>query len=652
MTRRRAKAGGLWGLLLRAVGPVPRPGPVDPPEIGADAGIVAHLVLAMALGLLMIALAHHGGRQGASWAIWLYWGGVVAIFLPAATRLAWPAVSRSERVAVLLLLAFSTFALRLLYAPTAFAEHDEFLHWVTAEDILRSRRLFLDNPLLPVSPLYPGIEIVTTALANVAGLSIFAAAAIVVCVLRVTFVAALFCFYDRVFRSPRLASLGCLIYMGNSAFPSFDTQFSYESLAIVFLVLALLAETAILGQRGRDRWAMLVLTLAFLAAMAVTHHMSSYVAASLMVGLAILEFLRLGPRSEWWPVAIAAAGAVALPMIWSWLMGNPSAGYLMPLLESGLRELAAVVERSSGERELFVAKDGSRTPLILRLTAVAGVALLALALVTGFLRSLAMSVRETRRGRWRDMVAVATCNWRHSWAVLLALVALGFPLAIALRLTSSGWEIGNRMGPFVFLGAAFVAANAVVFFWQGRRPSRGVTVMVGLALCCIFLGGYIAGSGVNAVRSPYKVSADAASVEPMGREVAGWTRIWLGEGNRFAADRVNRLLLASYGAQEVQTTLHGGSDLSGLFFSPRLEAAEMAAITRGKIDYLLVDLRLSLGLPLFGFYFDQGEAGGRDYPEPPDPEAMLKFNAIPRVSRIFDNGWIAIFDVRSLRGRE
>lgn len=650
--QRHARSAGPLGLLLRAVGPMPRPGPVDPPAAAADADVVIRLVVAMAVGLLLIALGHHGGRQGAAWAVWLYWGGVVAVFLPTATRLAWPAVARSERIALLLLLAFSSYALRFLYAPTAFAEHDEFLHWVTAEDILRSGRLFLDNPLLPVSPLYPGIEIVTTALANVADLPVFAAAAMVVCACRITFVAALYCFYERLSRSPRLASVACLVYMGNSAFPSFDAQFSYESLAIVFLVLALMAETLALHQCGRERWRVSALTLAFLAGMAVTHHMSSYVAALMLVGLAILELLRPGPRAARWPVAAIAVAALALPMGWSWLMGNPSADYLGPLLESGLRELAAVLERSSGERELFVAKDGSRTPPILRLTAMAAVALVALGLATGFLRSLAMSLRDARRGRWRDITALATGRWRHSWPVLLALVAVAYPLSIALRLTSAGWEIGNRMGPFVFLGAAFVVATALVFFCQGPRPSRGITAAVGLALTCIFLGGYVAGSGINAVRSPYRVSADAASVEPMGQEVAAWTRIWLGEGNRFAADRVNRLLLASYGAQEIETTLHGGSDLSGVFFSPRLEAAEVAAITRGGIDYLLVDLRLSLGLPLFGFYFDQGEAAGLDYPEPPDPKALLKFNDIPRVSRTFDNGWIAIFDVRSLRGRQ
>lgn len=652
MTRQRARRGGLVGLLLRSIGPVPRPGRVDPPATTPESGLVAPLVLSMSVGLLMIALGHHGGRQGAGWAAWLYWGGVLTVFLPTATRLSWPAVSRPERVALLLLLSFATFGLRLLYAPTAFADHDEFLHWVTAEDILRSHRLFLDNALLPVSPLYPGIEIVTTALANVAGLSVFAAAAIVVGMLRVTFVATLFCFYERVSRSPRLASLACLVYMGNSAFPSFDTQFSYESLAIVFLVLALLAETVALDRDGRDRWRRLALTLPFLASLAVTHHMSSYVAAVLLVGLAMLELLRAGPRADRWPFAIAAASAVALPMAWSWLMGNPSADYLGPVLDAGLRELAAVVERSSEERELFVAKDGSRTPLLLRLTAMAAVALVALGLATGFLRSLAMSVRDARRGRWRDIFALAAGRWRHSWVVLLTLLALAFPLSIALRLTSAGWEIGNRMGPFVFLGVALVAATAVVFFWQGSPPRRATSALVGLALSCVFLGGLVAGSGVNAVRSPYKVSADAASVEPMGREVAAWTRDWLGEGNRFAADRVNRLLLATYGAQDIETTLHGGSDFSGVFFSPRLDDAERAAITRGRIDYLLVDLRLTQGLPLFGFYFDQGEAAGEDYPEPPDPAALLKFNDIPRISRIFDNGWITILDVRSLRGRQ
>ncbi|MGO8477736.1 hypothetical protein ACC739_38260, partial [Rhizobium ruizarguesonis] len=57
----------------------------------------------------------------------------------------------------------------------AFIDHDEFLHWATVKDILEAGRLFLPNPLLPVSPLYHGLELITSALVNLSGLSVLAA---------------------------------------------------------------------------------------------------------------------------------------------------------------------------------------------------------------------------------------------------------------------------------------------------------------------------------------------------------------------------------------------------------------------------------------------------------------------------------------------
>ncbi len=57
--------------------------------------------------------------------------------------------------------------------PLYFASFDEFLHWRTADDILRTGHLFSENSMLPVGPYYPGLEIVTNALSTTSGLSTF-----------------------------------------------------------------------------------------------------------------------------------------------------------------------------------------------------------------------------------------------------------------------------------------------------------------------------------------------------------------------------------------------------------------------------------------------------------------------------------------------
>ena len=50
---------------------------------------------------------------------------------------------------------------------------------------------------------------------------------------------------------------------------------------------------------------------------------------------------------------------------------------------------------------------------------------------------------------------------------------------------------------------------------------------------------------------------------------------------------------------------------------------------------------------VLGFYFEEWEAGKGTALS---PDALLKFNDIDGVARIYDNGWIVIYDVRGLHG--
>src|SRR6202043_1947605 len=106
----------------------------------------------------------------------LFWGTTSFWLLLTICRLAEPSVSRWERLGLLILASLGLYSLKLLGSPLGFSAFDEFLHWRTAEDIMSYGRLFTSNELLPVSPLYPGLEIVTTAIANMTGLSIFVCA--------------------------------------------------------------------------------------------------------------------------------------------------------------------------------------------------------------------------------------------------------------------------------------------------------------------------------------------------------------------------------------------------------------------------------------------------------------------------------------------
>jgi hypothetical protein len=282
----------------------------------------------------------------------------------------------------------------------------------------------------------------------------------------------------------------------------------------------------------------------------------------------------------------------------------------------------------------------------MRLTTLLAILLLALGLATGFFRSLAMAAPSSAREGWRPIHDILKCRWHDSRIVLLTLLAFGFPVSVAFRLTIAGWEIGNRMATFVFIAVGLVVAVSIIHFWQGGAPRGWRRTAPAFALAVIVLGG-VTSSSLDPIHGRYRVAADQNSIESMGIETALWTKEWLAAGNRFIADRINRLLLAGYGRQDVRVKIVEGVDSARVFEAEKLGPDELYALARSDIDFLLVDLRLSTAPPVLGFYFERWEAQAG---KPFSGAELLKFNDVRGITRIYDNGWIIIYDVRGLHG--
>jgi hypothetical protein len=133
----------------------------------------------------------------------------------------------------------------------------------------------------------------------------------------------------------------------------------------------------------------------------------------------------------------------------------------------------------------------------------------------------------------------------------------------------------------------------------------------------------------------------------MGVATAQWTQDWLGEGQRFASDRVNRLLLATYGAQRIVTWETDGREPGKVLFDKMLSGDDIGIIQAAKPNFLLADLRLQRSRPLLGFYFDSGEDRSLHKSAPLDVD-LQKFDNVPSVGRIYDNGYEVVYDIRNL----
>jgi hypothetical protein len=321
-------------------------------------------------------------------------------------------------------------------------------------------------------------------------------------------------------------------------------------------------------------------------------------------------------------------------------MNIPVGTYLGPELSGGLSDLYRVVTTMTLAHKPFAAPAGAEVPpLWLKLTAFSGVAVICVGLATGFFRALAQAGTRCSWGGY-----FPSLTFTNSRLVLLTLLTLGYPISMALRATESGWELGNRVAPFLYLGIGPVMALAIADFWQKPATSRWVNASTGIALTIVLIGGAFVGWGIGGLSPHYRVVADASSVEPMGIEASKWTRQWLGEDHNFAADRINQVLLATYGRQQVVTAEEVGVDVSTVLFSEKLGPEELNAIKVGELEYLLVDLRLTKALPVVGVYFSKAEAP-LIHSVPPAPDALLKFNSMNDIGRLFDNGFIIIYDV-------
>ena len=598
------------------------------------------LSLTSVIGVFLVALAADAGRFASQWADLLFWLGLIVLFLPIALRLLSPKPARRERIALLVVWGSALYLLRDLEYPLSFAYYDEFLHWRGAQDLAASGHLFRVNPLLPVGPFYPGLEILTNALSSLTGLSIFVSGMIVDGVAGLVLVLALYLFYEYLSNSARVAGIATLLYAANPNFFG-NTGFAYESLAIplaAFVLFAIVRRSY--TPRGRQTGLTLAIWLG-LGAVVVTHHITSYLlVAFLFLWTAVFLLPRMVAffqRRHDQKVQVGPGGAALLGLVlcivWLKYGGDTAVGYLSPYLDNTVRQFMQVLTSESAPRQLFDDGSGFVEPLWERVTAFASVGLILLGLPFGLLQI------------WRHYRTSAV-----ALALALAIGALAYPVSQVIRLTTPGTVTGARAQAYLFVSVAFVLAVGVTHFWLSGVPKWRHPAAVMGAIAIIFIGGWIIGTGPLWYRlpGPYVQSADHRSIDSESVAAAEWAGSYLGPGHRVIGDSINTLLMATYGDERVVTTVNDKIIVSSVFLSPRFDAGVQTTLRRGGVQYIVVDRRLSTALPRVGFYYDEEEPNLLHYSKPIDPAALAKFDGVQNVSRIYDSGDIVIYDVEAI----
>ncbi len=622
--------------------------------IWQEVGWLPLLTLLCAGALLVTAYAFTNARAGGSGVTTLFLPVLSVMFAPVAVRLLLPTTARTERIGLLCTLGMSCYLVKVLANPAYFTYYDEFLHWRTADDIARTGHLLTPNALLPVSPYYSGLEIVTNAMHTLSGLDTFWVGLIVVGTARLLMVLALFALNEQLLRSPRAASLATLLYMVNPHFLLFDAQYGYESLALPLATLMLfalsphqtvtvrltrlepLAPVVKFSKAGRDdlyfdlRWITLTAWLV-LVAVVFTHHVTDFFFDALLVcWTAIYAFKRVSAlrRSTLLFTTLLGLGA----SIFNAMQGtNPVVGYLGTFMDAALGELGHIISGTGSARQLFVNYSGPATPVWERLLTISSICLIMLGLPFGLL-----------------------CLWKryraNALAYTLGIFSLLYPLSQAFRLTNTGSEVSDRAAAFLFIPIASVLAIVIVQFWPVARLRVRHIASLAALMSLLFIGGVVLGAGPASASLPgsYEAIADTRSVEPEGISAALWTQAYLQRDNRVASDRIDQVLLGTYGAQNVITSTEYNVDLSPVFLSTSINDEDKALLQQTQVQYLLADVRLTHSLPLMGYYYEIGEDKAFHRKAPLDGQAFSKFDQSSQVNRVYDGGNIVIYDVGGL----
>ena len=585
------------------------------------------LTLITTLGVFSVAHAFIRARLGGSEAAFFFWLGLLMIFVPATIRLLSAAPSRCERICLLCIVGTCFYLVNVMYSPLYFSGYDEFLHWRTTDDITSSGHLFQQNILLPVSPFYPGLEIVTNALESLSGLSTFVAGTIVVGVARLVMILSLFLLYERVTKSARVAGLALIIYMTNPHFLFFDAQFAYESLALPLVALTLFIMTDHELFHGDYRWITCAVWL-LLAALTVTHHATDFILDGFLLLWATLYTIQQPAALRRSKLVQTALFGIFISLVWIHLPGNPVVDYFSSDIASRLTDLLSILKSISSPRHLFTSYSATSNPFWERVLTLFSAALISAGLLWGLIYL------------WR--------RYQHRALVyMFGIISLLYPLSLALHLTNFGVEISDRLSAFLFIPLSCVVALFINQFWSTRQFRWKPISLVSATLSVIFIGSIILGNGptTTILPGPYRAATDTRSIEPEGIQDAIWARSYLGPNNRMATDITNQLLMSTFGEQRLITTQEDHVEMNDIFFSPDLGEYEKYILQRGQIRYLVVDLRLSQKLPDMGYYYEEGEPDSFRHSRPIDRAVLTKFNTAYQINRVFDSGDIIIYAV-------
>jgi len=528
-------------------------------------------------------------------------------------------------------------------SPLVLAGYDEHQHEQSLMNLLQGSGLFSANPVLRVSPYYPGLEIFTGAGIRLTGLSIILAVSLVPLLCRLLLVLIIYRAALLVSPSRRGASLVVAFYAVSSEFYSFNAGFAYQTLALtlglggIFLLRRAQLADYIAARR------LFFAALLVLIATVVTHHATSWMVLAFLIAWAAAS--RKGERKLIARAAVIMGVAVA---IWTAPLAPLLASYMLPIFSGVVQTAQAFLAGTSGHH-IFGASAG--TPPVADWERVVLI-LYTLACTLAALACAWVMLSQAFRNRDRMLGLLGALN-------------LLFPITAASHFNPSVGELGNRASTFLFLPLALSCSLIIqrhprvtrrpphkhkpsrlaALIPSIGRPATLIALIGGTAV--VYLGGILLGSNPdwNRLPGPYLVSADFRTQDPETLAAVDWAAAHLPVGSTVTADRVPAVLLGSQARLWPVTQPQRGLEPAQLYFSAAWGPQQTSIVKDLHIDYLYVDTRLADSLPYLGYYITQGET---KKPTRITVADVAKFAHVPGLKAVYHHGPVTIYDAAGL----
>ncbi|HEV3309184.1 MAG TPA: hypothetical protein VG815_01505 [Chloroflexota bacterium] len=572
----------------------------------------------------------------------LFWVGMLAFVAPLFLRLCAVGTSRNERLGLVVLLGLFSFWPKFLRNPLGPLYHDELFHWREAQDIYRTGRLFLPNPVVHIIQFFPGLGGLTVALRDFTGLSTFQVGSAILLVVHVAALIGVFVIAEELSGSARISAIAAFVYFLNPSYMYFDTQYGYESLAIVFFIWVVACTVKLQTAGGLPQklaWFASALLLAF--ATIITHHVTSYIMCGLLLLMAFFVVIQAIRRREKVSnaaltamLAMIAAGSTAA---WLFLVSPDVISYLAPYLGGGVNELVGLLQSSAQSRRLFAKSIIPPYELYSALIA---------PLITGVAALYAL--RSFRKSWLRRPVALA-----------LSLFGVAYFASVPFVFTPSGAEGAQRSWAFTYLGLSVLIAPAVIWAYDARgrflaRPggppfvrraakqikSHSTPRTLGAAfavMACVVLVGNTAAHMDAEYRfpGPFLYGSDVRDLTPELLGMSSWFRYTEGTNQRVFTDRYSGLALGSLADEwtAAPSPKFPAWDLLFYRFLPPKHLLETLRYSHYK--YMIIDNNMARFLPLRGIYFEPDEPLSFRRTRPVPWYALTKYQRIPWTIKVY-----------------